>query len=150
MDVYIASFPYGAGLTLIEAMGAGVPVIMHEHMYSHVLSGLELAYPEAYRWSDPDDLLAHLVSLQPKKLELEKYLSRQQYELFHRPELLLAYLQDSKSTHVLAPEIIARLRPRLDEWAALMEQQISFRRLAYRAAYRCFRSIRASLWFIPR
>lgn len=146
VDVYIASFPYGAGLTLIEAMVAGVPVIMHEHMYSRVLSGLELAYPEAYRWSNPDHLLTHLASLKPEKLEREKYLSRQQYERFHRPEILEAYLHDSNSIHLQAPEIIGRIRPRLDEWAALMEQQISFRRLAYRSAYRFFRRVRSSLW----
>ena len=146
VDAYIASFPYGAGLTLIEAMGAGVPVIMHEHMYSPVLSGLELAYPEAYRWSDPDDLLAHLASLRPERLEQEKYLSRQQYERFHRPEILRAYLHDPGSLRLQAPELLRGFRPRLDEWAAVTERQICFRRLFYRMAFRAFRRVRSGLW----
>ena len=36
VDLYVASFPYGGILTMIEAMGAGVPVALHHHMYSRV------------------------------------------------------------------------------------------------------------------
>lgn len=143
VDVYIASFPYGAGLTLIEALGAGVPVIMHQHMYSRVLSGLELAYPEAFRWADPEDLFAHLASLKPERLKREKRLSRQRYEAFHRPEILQAYLRDPDSIQLTIPPLMSEFRPRYDEWAAWAESQLSFSRLVYRFAYRTFRRLRS-------
>ena len=145
VDVYIASFPYGAGLTLIEALGAGVPVIMHQHVYSRVLSGLELAYPEAFRWADPEDLFSHLASLEPERLEHEKWLSRQRYEAFHRPEILQAYLRDPDSIQLPTPPLMSEFRPRYDEWAAWAESQLSFSRLVYRFAYRTWRRLRSSL-----
>ena len=145
VDVYIASFPYGAGLTLIEALGAGVPVIMHQHMYSRVLSALELAYPEAFSWADPEDLLAHLAALVPETLEREKRLSRLRYEEFHRPEILEAYLRDPGSIQLTIPPLMSEFRPRYDEWAAWAEYQLSLSRLVYRFAYRTWRRLRSLL-----
>lgn len=144
-DVYIASFPYGAGLTLIEAMGAGVPVIMHEHMYSRVLSGLELAYPEAFRWSNVDDLIIHLQTLSIGRLNHERYLSRQQYETFHRSEITNIYLNSPDFLSLKIPPLISDFKPRYDEWAAWIESQLNFRRLGYRLVYRAYRAIRRAL-----
>lgn len=143
VDVYIASFPFGAGLTLIEALGAGVPVIVHQHMHSRVLSGLELAYPEAFRWADPEDLYAHLASLEPERLEREKRLSRRRYETFHRPEILSSYLRDPDSMQLPIPPLTSEFKPRYDEWAAWAESQMNFSRLAYRYAYRTWRRLRS-------
>jgi len=146
VDVYIASFPYGAGLTLIEAMGAGVPVIMHEHLHSRVLSGLELAYPEAYRWSNPVDLMAHLSSIQPARLIHEKRLARLQYEKFHRFDILHAYFQKPSSLQLPVPPLVQGFRSRPDEWAAWAENQLNFKRLLYRFGYRIWRNFRRRLW----
>lgn len=142
VDVYIASFPYGAGLTLIEAMGAGVPVIMHEHIYSRVLSGLELAYPEAFRWANPDDLVNHLANLTPVQLENERTLSRSQYENYHRKEILEAYSQAPDLFDLPVPALAEEYRPKYDEWAAWVETQLTFSRLIYRFAYRSWRKLR--------
>lgn len=146
VDVYMASFPYGAGLTLIEAMGAGVPVIMHEHMYSRVLSGLELAYPEAYRWSNPDDLLTHLTGIRPTQLTHEKRLARSQYEKFHRFEILHAHFQKPSSLQLPVPSLVSGFKPRSVEWAAWAENQLNFTRLLYRFAYRTWRNFRRWAW----
>lgn len=142
VDVYIASFPYGAGLTLIEAMGAGIPVIMHQHMYSRVLSGLELAYPEAFSWADPEDLLTYLEALEPESLQHEKCLARERYEAFHHPEMLRDYLRDPESVRLAVPPLMSKFRPRYDEWAAWAERQLSFSRFVYRFAYRIWRRYR--------
>jgi glycosyltransferase involved in cell wall biosynthesis len=142
VDVFIAPFPYGAGLTLIEALGAGVPVILHQHIYSRLLGGLDLAYPEAFCWNDPEALLIHLSTLRPERLEFERHLSRQRYEKFHRPELLSNYFNQSYSTCVPIPELTSEFKPRLDEWAAWMESQLSFSRLWFRFIYRFYRRLR--------
>lgn len=140
--VYIASFPYGAGLTLIEAMGAGIPVIMHQHMYSRVLGGLELAYPEAFSWADPEDLLTHLNALEPESLQHEKSLARERYEVFHHPGILRGYLRDPESMRLVVPPLMSKFRPRYDEWATWAERQLSFSRLIYRFSYRTWRRFR--------
>jgi hypothetical protein len=142
VDVYIASFPYGAGLTLIEAMGAGIPVIMHKHMYSRVLSSLELAYPEAFRWDDPADLLRYLSLLLPHEIEHERKISRLHYEKFHSPEILRAYLKNPTEFDLPVPPLAKDFQPRHDEWAIWTESQLSFFRLWYRFAYRSWRRLR--------
>jgi hypothetical protein len=145
VDIYIASFPYGAGLTLIEAMGAGIPVVMHEHMYSRVLSGLELAYEGAFRWSDPNDLFTYLAALQPETLAREKRLSRLHYEKFHRPEILQSYLREPNSFHLPVPPLKSGYKPRYDEWAAWAEGHLNLSNLIHRTAYRGWRGLRRKL-----
>jgi hypothetical protein len=145
VDVYIASFPYGAGLTLIEVMGAGIPVIMHRHMFSRVLSSLELAYPEAFSWNELEQLLVHLCSLRPEKLEQEKKLARSQYEKFHQQTSLHEYLTNIAAIHIAPQQLNRDFKPRLDEWASWASTQLSFGRLAYRFCYRILRTLRRSL-----
>lgn len=146
VDVYIASFPYGAGLTLIEAMGAGIPVIMHEHIFSRVLSGLELAYPEAFRWRQPSSLIMYLSKLTPSQLAREKKLSRLQYEKFHQPKILNFFLNDPNKRFIFdVPKLDKDFRTLKDEWAVWVESQISFRRIVYRLMYRFFRKLRRVL-----
>ena len=145
VDIYIAPFPYGAGLTLIEAMGAGIPVIMHQHIYSRLLSGLEMAYPGAFSWADPEHLLSHLTTLNPARLDREKQLSRQHYERYHRPQILRAYFQDPDLINLPCPPLSSEFKPRYDEWAAWAESQLSLSRLAYRFAYRILRKLRSFL-----
>lgn len=145
VDVFISPFPYGAGLTLIEAMGAGVPVILHQHIYSRLLGGIDLAYPEAFSWNEPEALLIHLSTLKPERLEFESHLSRQRYEKFHRPELLSDFFNEPYSTRKPIPELIGEFKPRYDEWAAWMESQLSFSRLGFRLAYRIYRRLRRLL-----
>lgn len=142
VDVYLASFPYGAALTLVEAMGAGIPVVMHQHMQSRVLSGLEMAYPEAFRWTEPEELLTHLAKLTPETLEHEKKLSRLRYERFHRPVILRNYLRGSNSSQLPVPPLASEFKPRYDEWAAWAESQLNMPRLLYRFAYRAWRKLR--------
>lgn len=144
-DVYLASFPYGAGLTLIEAMGAGIPVILHRHMYSRVLSGLELAYPEAFHWDDPEKLLDYLSALKSDDLQHEGRLARQWYETYHRPEILEGFLKDFSVSQLAVPTLVPDFKPRSDEWAAWAEAQMSIYRLAYRFVYRLGRRLRSWL-----
>ena len=142
VDVYIASFPYGAGLTLIEAMGAGVPVILHQHMYSRVLSSLELAYDSAFNWTKPEELIDYLNALSPESISIESKLSRNHYEKYHRSDILRCYLQDPKSFYLETPPLNLAFKPRLDEWANWVGIQLNFKGIIYRTLYRIFRKLR--------
>jgi len=145
VDLYIASFPYGGGLTLIEAMGAGVPVALHKHITSRILSGFDLAYPEAFSWRYPEELIDFCTSVMPETLKLQSCLARTQYEKFHRPEIFEAALADP-SRLVAPPNRPESFTPEVDEWACWMESQLSLGRVMHRGAYRLFRFIRARLF----
>lgn len=145
VDVYIASFPYGGGITLIEAMGAGVPVVLHRHIYSRILSGLELAYPEAFSWRSPADLLAHFATIRVADLPAQSRLARQCYEEFHRPEVLHAYLEHHGGGLADVPPLSEAYEREADEWACWVQGQLGFGRLVGRTAYRLARMLRARL-----
>jgi hypothetical protein len=142
VDLYLASFPYGAGLTLVEAQGAGIPVVLHQHVYSRVLSGLELAYPEAFSWSDPEKLIKHLFTVTPSQIAAEGKLARKRYEDYHSPAILKEYFRDPEKWKVIVPPLLKNFKPRWDEWAAWVTSQQSMPHYIHRLAHRTVLKIR--------
>lgn len=142
IDLYIASFPYGGGLTLIEAMGAGVPVAMHKHLYSRVLSGIDLAYPGAFSWRYPDDLLEYCEAIRPSLLERDGHAARQQYVSFHANTILERILNSKERIGPTPEPLNDEFTVASDEWALWVEQQLSFKSVIGRVAYRTFRHLR--------
>jgi len=143
VDLYVASFPYGGGLTLIEAMGAGIPVALHRHIFSRVLSGINLAYPTAFSWRSPDELLTYCASLTPETLGALSRLSRGQYEKFHRVENLHAVINATDFDKITPADLSDNFSIESDEWALWVERQLNARRLLARMAYRTFKRFRA-------
>lgn len=142
VDIYISSFPYAAGLTLIEVMGAGIPVIMHRHVYSRILSGIELAYPEAFSWAYPQELLDYLGDINSERLNEEKTLSRQRYDEYHHPKALELAISEGKYTQKI-PDLNENINVRLDEWAYWVCSQRGIYKDIYRTIYRFMRKIRS-------
>jgi len=143
VDLYIASFPYGGGLTLIEAMGAGVPVVLHRHLFSRVLSGIELAYPEAFSWRSPDELLNYCAAVTPVDLEKAGHLGRKHYEKFYSEKNLPEWLNGVVCDRPIPGDLSASFFVESDEWAFWAERQLTIRRVLSRAIYRAFRRFRA-------
>lgn len=142
VDVYIASFPYGGGMTLIEAQGASIPIIVHRHAHSRVLSGLELAYPEAFSWSYIEELLNHLAELTPSQLEIESGLARHHYETHHGSGILGQYFKASDGWDLVPGPLVETFKPRCMDWASCVQMQQSISQLVYRRIHRFLRKIR--------
>lgn len=146
VDLYVASFPYGGGLTLIEAMGAGVPVALHQHVSSRVLSSVDLAYPEAFSWQMPAELVDFCMSVTPEILRHQGEQARAQYMAYHRKQILEDILSSGGNLTISPPDLSDKYRPRRDEFAAWLESQVSIRHLAYRSLYRLARSVRGKFF----
>ena len=141
VDLYIASFPYGGGLTLIEAMGAGVPVALHRHMASRILCSDALAFPGAFSWRYPDELIDYCSRLSPGSLKEQSILGREQYEKFYKWEIFKEVVADPDK--MIAPSNMpASFHAQADEWAYWMEGQLSWGRLVQRGMYRVAKKVR--------
>lgn len=142
VDLYIASFPYGGAITLIEAMGAGVPVALHKHIYSRVLSCIDMGYKDVFYWEDPDKLLEYCKNIKSDDLEKLSCIAREQYEKYHDPKILSDMLNHSKVIEV-PPNVIGYFKSNTDEVTFWMEKQVSIKHLIKRTVYRFLKKIRA-------
>lgn len=137
VDLYLASFPYGGGRTLVEVMGAGTPVVVHRHCTSRMLGGFDMAYDGAPTWRTPKELLHILLSLNPGELAYQSRLARAQYEKYHRDEILAKALADPGALKV--PELLGDYRPRGIDQALVRTGSLTLRRLAYSAMCHAYR-----------
>ncbi len=135
VDLYITSFPYGGGLILLEAMGAGVPVALHQHIFSRVLSGIELSPKNAFVWRNSSDLMGFCAEVSAVELQAMSSTCRDTYEKYHTGENLRDLLDGDV---VVTPEHDVRGSEFLikrDEWALWMANQVTFSGLIKRRLY---------------
>mgnify|MGYP003624273796 FL=1 len=145
VDLYIASFPYGGGLTLIEAMGAGVPVAVHKHIFSRILSGIDLAYPKAFSWKHPNELFSYCASLTSEHLEQLGQLARIQYEKYHTNSNLYEMLNNKNHGTTIHKDTESTFSVERDEWAMWVESQLNIKTMLSKIVYRILRKIRSRL-----
>lgn len=94
VDLYIASFPYGGGKTMVEVMGAGVPIIIHRNITDRMIGGLDMVYDGAPSWCGPEELYQLLTQVDHQFIHKHGNLSRAWYVKFHSPEIIKALLVD--------------------------------------------------------
>jgi hypothetical protein len=88
VDLYVTSFPYGGARTLIEVMGSGTPVVMHQHHTSRLLGTFDMVYEHALTWKEPKELYDIVATINASMLAEHAQRARQRYEQFHSEELL--------------------------------------------------------------
>lgn len=106
IDLYVCSFPLGGGRSMVEAMGAGLPICLHSNYRSIFLSTENEVYDGAFIWRTPEDFAGCLSGLTPETLARHSSAARAYYERHHHP----ARLQEALTGQVQTPP-----RPRYTE-----------------------------------
>lgn len=126
VDVYVGSFPLGGGRATVEAMGAGLPLIVHSNYWSIFFSDLDV-YDGAMLWRAPAELAGLVSQLDRAQLAEHAHASRAQYLSHHRPEFLAGAIALEEMGYELPPpprpaHIPNRLQAYLDERQAIWTQ----------------------------
>ena len=93
VDLYISSFPIGGGRASIEVMGSGTPIIGCRNYHSRLLSVVDIIYPEAFFWDNPEELYNYLDSLTQVTLFNQANFSRKHYAQYHSPKIFVKCLE---------------------------------------------------------
>ena len=145
VDLYITSFPYGGARTLIEAMGAGIPIAIHSHCTSRLLGTFDMAYEGALVWRNPKELFDFVQSIDTATLENLGKLARSRYLDFHNEDVLKKALAE-QAEPLQAPPLYEGYAPDELQHALDISNQVScigtIRRFLYRT-YRQWKSSRA-------
>lgn len=143
VDLYVASFPYGGGRTLIEVMGAGVPSTIHMHCTSRMLGGFDMAYEEALIWRRPDELFEFLKKADSYFFEKEGRCARAWYEKYHHETVMKNAL--CNFAQIDAPSLRPDYKPDALMQAIQNCSEVTLRGLLTRFAYRKIRLFKSIL-----
>jgi len=137
VDIYVASFPFGGGRTLIEVMGAGVPAVVHKHCSSRMLGGFDMAYDGALIWQDPGELFAFLKRVDKATLEHQSRCARSWYEKYHREEVLHEAL--GQPDQIKVPSLKAGYRPNALLQGLQSSREVKLYGVLYRVLWQTYR-----------
>jgi len=144
VDIYIASFPYGGARTLVEVLGAGVPIAIHSHSSKRFLSALDMAPDGALIWREPGELTELLGRQSREELAVLSAKARLHYERFHSESALKNMLEGNSSELPVSPGDAAyridRLRQALD-----IAHQVTFSGVIARHALRLVRRFKTMM-----
>ncbi|WP_209508308.1 glycosyltransferase [Ruegeria sp. HKCCSP335] len=103
VDVFLGSFPTGGGKSTIEAMAAGIPLLMHQNYRHRMFCGADVAYPGALTWQTEEELFEVLAGLSPEILSDHASRSRACFERNHSSDALVSAI---KSQNCVPPPLI--------------------------------------------
>ena len=124
VDLYVASFPFGGGRTLIEAMGAGVAVALHLHCHSRLLSTFDMAFEGTMLWRNPQELYNYVQQADAETLKQQGQAARRKYLECYGEEVLAGALANWKQP-LPAPPLLAGYAPDNLQQAIDITNQVS-------------------------
>jgi hypothetical protein len=134
VDLYITSFPYGGARTLIEVMGAGIPVALHSHITSRLLSTFDMAYEKVFSWRNLEELFYFIENLEPSDLTNYSRLARDRYLEFHTEEIVINTLLPGASA-IKAPPLNHGFKVDILEKSLCISNQINLIKPLKQALY---------------
>ncbi len=144
VDLYISSFPYGGGRTLVEVMGAGIPSIVHYNAVSRMLGAHDLVYDGAFVWHQDISLYEHLNQIDNDNLINQGRAAREWYEKYHTEE----NLKNAVSEGIFgteAPTVKNDHHPDHLHTALLYITGITFLGVINRLMYRYYRQLKSMI-----
>ncbi len=142
VDLYVTSFPYGGARTLIEAMGAGIPLAIHSHSTSRLLGTFDMVHEEAFAWRSPSELYDFVNKVDNKKLLALSKLARKRYLEYHSNTIL----KHALARHALplqSPPLQEAYKPDTLQEALDISNQVSFKGVMWRFLYRSYRHLKS-------
>ena len=118
----ISSFPQSAYKTIIESMGCGVPIIIHENTISKILSGSDIVSKYCPSWKNYEDIIKFLKKTSIREYKITSYKCREKYEKFHHPTILNKFF--GKKSLVLPPPIEKNYHIRKTEYKYNLIQKL--------------------------
>ena len=143
VDMYITSFPYGGARTLIEVMGAGLPVAIHSHCTSRLLGTFDMVYEGAFVWRNPNELYDFIHKIDISILKKHSKLARNRYLGFHTEDIIAKALLENASP-LAAPPLNDGYTPDNLQRALDITNQVSCLGAIRRLLYRNFREWKSS------
>ncbi len=144
VDIYISSFPHGGGRTLVEVMGAGIPVAVHSHAVNRMLGAHDIAYDGAFVWRDPEELFCYIKNISSTTLISHGNKAREWYEKNHCEEIVREALK-KLSSNLVAPELKEWQEPDHLYQAFQYFTETSFRSVILRILIRYYRFLKAEI-----
>lgn len=145
VDMYVTSFPYGGARTLIEAMGAGMPIAIHSHCTSRLLGTFDMVYEGALIWRNPNELYEYVRNVDIATLSSHSKMARSRYLAYHSEDIVISALADNAAPLSATPLYDGYMPDNLQQ-ALDISNQVScigaIRRFLYRN-YRQWKSSRA-------
>lgn len=138
VNLYVASFPYSGGRTLIEAMGAGIAIALHLHSYSRLLNAFDMAFEGAMLWRNPSELYDYVRHADAEALKLQGQAARKKYLECYREEVLAGALANWNQP-LSAPPLIAGYAPDKLQQAIDITNQVSCSGALHRILCRAIR-----------
>lgn len=139
VDLYIASFPYGGGRTIIEVMGAGIPVAVHSHCLSRFLGGFDMVYEEAFVWRYPEELYRYISNIDFKVLESQSVLARATYLKYHTESIVIDCINNKSNKKVSVPNLRAGYTPDLFQRSVNISNEFGYFRIVKLYMYKKYR-----------